>query len=194
MKRIMLAALCLGLLSGCVTPSFSVPTRIGAVPPAPPAQGFFVAQRDLLAAEAKWRQIQPADYTYTLQRACFCTPEFLKPITIEASGSRVMNVTRQPEGIPLPLDHITDALTVEGLFDVIQRAIDDKVARLDVQYDAQYGFPASISIDRNANTTDDEMYYTASGLQPVSKTIIKPKGKTKAKTAKKSSRKVGNKK
>lgn len=44
-------------------------------------------------------------------------------------------------------DYTDDLPTVEGLFDIIQGAIDDRVQRLSVSYDSQYGFPTSVYID-----------------------------------------------
>ena len=156
--------------------------------PAPSTESYFIANRDLLAAETRWRQNRPTHYNYTLQRSCFCTPEFRKPIAIEVSGSTVIKSTLQPDGIPLSLERRADAVSVEGLFDIIRKAVDSKAARIDVQYDPHYGLPLSISIDQNLQMADEEMYYTASEFKAVTK--AKPKAKKKVKkTVKKSSKK-----
>lgn len=188
MKYILLTTLCAGLLSGCVatTPAFTGNTSTVVQHPTPSAESYFIANRDLLAAETKWRQNKPAHYTYTLQRSCFCTPEFRKPIVIEVSGSTVTKST--VDGVPLSLERRADALTTEGLFDIIRKAIDAKAARIDVQYDAQNGRPLSISIDQNTQMADEEMYYTASEFKAVTK--AKPKAKkTVKKTVKKAKKK-----
>ena len=191
MKRIFLATtLCMGLLSGCMAtvPSFPVQNDGVVQHPAPSTASYFIANRDLLAAETKWRQNKPTYYSYTLQRSCFCTPEFRQPIAIEVSGSTVTKSTLQPEGTALSLERRNDAISVEGLFDIIHKAVDSKAARIDVQYDAHYGYPLSVSVDQNPQIADEEMYYTASEFKVMTK--AKPKAKKKVKkTTKKSSKK-----
>lgn len=182
MKRILLTSLCIGLLSGCVaTAPFAPDQNGGAIqhPTPATAETYFIANRDLLAAETRWRQTRPANYTYTLQRSCFCTPEFRKPIALEVSGSTVMKST--VDGLALPLERRADALSVEGLFDIIRKAIDSKAARIDVQYDPNYGLPLSVSIDQNSRVADEEMYYTASDFKAVTKAKAKAKPKKKVK-------------
>lgn len=177
MKYILLTTLCAGLLSGCVATNPALTDNTGTVVqhPAPAAESYFIANRDLLAAETKWRQHRPAHYRYTLQRACFCTPEFRKPIAIEVSGSTVTKST--VDGVALSLERRADALTVEDLFDIIRKAIDSKAARISVQYDLQNGRPLSISVDQNLQIADEEMHYTASDF----KEVTKPKAKKKVK-------------
>lgn len=184
MKYILLTTLCAGLLSGCVATNPALTDNTGTVVqhPAPAAESYFIANRDLLAAETKWRQHRPAHYRYTLQRSCFCTPEFRKPIAIEVSGSTVTKST--VDGVALSLERRADALTVEDLFDIIRKAIDSKAARISVQYDLQNGRPLSISVDQNLQIADEEMHYTASDFKAVTK--AKPKAK---KTTKKSTKK-----
>ncbi|UOG92977.1 MAG: DUF6174 domain-containing protein [Candidatus Thiothrix sulfatifontis] len=188
MKYTLLTTLCAGLLSGCVATNPALTNNTGAPvqQPAASAESYFIANRDLLAAETKWRQHKPAHYRYTLQRSCFCTPEFRKPIDIEVSGSTVTQST--VDGVALALERRADALTVEDLFDIIRKSVDSKAARISVQYDQDNGRPLSISIDQNLQMADEEMHYTASDFKAVTK--AKPKAKKKAKkTVKKSTKK-----
>lgn len=182
MKQLIVGLLGAALLGGCMAPMPVVPDQPNVTPSTPTnnAEAYFLANRDLLAAETKWRQNKPRSYSYTLQRSCFCMPEFLKPIQIEILGNTVTRAT--VEGVPLPLERRANALTVEGLFEIIREAIDDKAHRIDVQYDAEYGFPRSISIDRNAMMADEEVYYTA--------TEFKPKGAATKTSNKRAAKKV----
>ncbi|WMP19199.1 DUF6174 domain-containing protein [Thiothrix lacustris] len=191
MKQLLLATtLCMGLLSGCAAtaPVFSGQNDGGVQHPAPPTASYFIANRDLLAAETKWRQNKPAYYSYTLQRSCFCSPEFRQPMAIEVSGSTVTKSTLQADQTPLPLARRTDAISMEGLFDIIHKAVDSKAARIDVKYDEHYGYPLSVSVDQSVQIADEEMYYTASEFKVMTK--AKPKAKkTVKKTVKKSNKK-----
>lgn len=188
MKRfLLLTALSVGLLSGCVAP---LPVN-NPTPPEPRVPSstvdYFAANRDLLAAETQWHQHKPSRYSYTLQRSCFCSPEFTKPIKIEVSGNSVTKAT--VDDLPLSLERRADALTVEGLFNVVRKALDDKVERLEVRYDPTTGIPLSISVDRSKQIADEEMYYSISDFKTLSN-ATKPKAKAaKAKTVKKTKKK-----
>lgn len=126
----------------------------------------------LQGAQALWKQKQPAHYAYTLQRSCFCPPEFNKPIEVRVFRGLVQQATLLPEGKPLPADRKQDALTVEGLFKIIQDALDSNAESVNVKYDPQFGFPTSISIDRSRMIADEEInlsasdFKVASGLKP----------------------------
>lgn len=181
MKYTLLTTFCAGLLSGCVATNPAFTDNGGAIVqhPAPSADSYFLANRDLLAAETQWRQHKPEHYRYTLQRSCFCTPEFRKPIIIEVSGNSVTQAT--VNGIALPLERRADALTVENLFDIIRKAIDSKAARISVQYDQKNGRPLSISIDQSTQIADEEMYYTASDFKAITQTKASKKAKKASK-------------
>jgi hypothetical protein len=137
----------------------------------PVAKPSNVAQL-LKAAEAKWQQKRPQHYAYTLQRSCFCTEEYRKPISIRVFNGKVQQATLLPEGKPLPAERKGDALTVEGLFAIIRTAITNKAASIEVKYDPQYGFPTTIAIDQDRRMADEEINITASnfaiasGLKP----------------------------
>ena len=130
------------------------------------------ALQQLQTAQALWQQKQPEHYAFTLKRSCFCPPEFNKPIEVRVYRGVIQQATLLPDGKPLPADRKNDAMTVEDLFKMIQDAIAGKAESVEVKYDAQYGFPTSISIDRSRMIADEEVYIAtsdfkvASGLKP----------------------------
>lgn len=130
------------------------------------------ATRQLQAAEAKWKKKRPLHYSYALQRSCFCAPDYRKPIAIRVFRGKVQQASLLPEGTPLPAERKAEALPVEGLFRLVREAIANKAASVVVVYDARYGYPTSISIDRDRMMADEEIHLAvshfnvASGLKP----------------------------
>lgn len=126
----------------------------------------------LQAAQSLWQQKQPEHYAYTLKRSCFCAPDYTKPVEIRVYRGVVQQATILPEGRPLPPDRKTDAITVDGLFKIVQDAINSKAESIDVKYDPQFGFPTAINIDQSRMIADEEMslsatnFKIASGLKP----------------------------
>jgi hypothetical protein len=106
------------------------------------------AQAELDAAMARWDQAGIADYHFTVERFCFCAPAFRGPATIVVRGSEALAPTAPFE----------DVATVPKLHAVVQKAIGDRVERLDVQYDDR-GVPVSIQVDPSTMIADEELSY-----------------------------------
>lgn len=139
---------------------------------------------DLVAAktalnenQTKWATSAIHDYEYVVRTICFCTIESTTPIRQRIENDLVVDSRYD-------CDNKSNALltaicgqqpsqafeqSVTDLFQKIDNAIKQNVALLDVQYDPQYGYPLSISIDPILNLSDDETVFTISDFsQPVS--------------------------
>ena len=173
MKLLIATLLTVTSLGMCAAPSVMASEK--AVPPTKPIvkNPLAEADRQLKAAQAKWQKKRPQHYAYTLQRSCFCTEEYRKPIEIRVFGNKVQQATLQPEGTPLSAERKSEAMTVEGLFRMIREAIVNKSASVTVKYNATYGYPTSISIDRDRMMADEEVYLSASNFKIASG--LKPK-------------------
>ncbi|MGH2942806.1 MAG: DUF6174 domain-containing protein [Solirubrobacteraceae bacterium] len=112
------------------------------------------AQRELDAAKQRWQAAGIGDYHFTVERQCFCAPSFRGPVTIVVRGGAPDATTPAA---------FQDIATVPRLHAIVQQAIDDRVERLDVTYDAR-GVPLAISIDRSSMVADDEIAYLVSGF------------------------------
>ena len=51
--------------------------------------------------------------------------------------------------------------TIEGLFAAIEGAIAMGAAQIDVEFDADMGFPAKVFIDEDLRIADEEAWYSA---------------------------------
>lgn len=117
----------------------------------------------LRRAEVRWSRSGVQDYQVVVQRLCFCGYTRPQRITVRF-GNVVSNVdaeTGQPVVVLMNL--MPD---VPGLFALIREAIEQNAHRLDVSYDATYGFPTFIDIDYIKNAVDDELQIRTSEFQP----------------------------
>lgn len=125
------------------------------------------AAKDLAEARRTWAAQGLLSYRFRFQRICFCGPDATAPLTVVVSRNRVVSVTRADTGETVtPSDSLP--LTVERLYGEIERAIDQGAAALTVRYDPVRGYPISIDIDRDFRVADEEVYYRASDLTPLS--------------------------
>ena len=114
---------------------------------------------------AKWLALGVSDYGFVFHRLCFCEPAALEPVRIRVSQGAVVAVY---DSLGQAIDSLGVALhftvTIDSLFDVVDRAIAMGVARLDVRYHPSFGYPQHIGIDYLSDAVDDEIDLEADSL------------------------------
>ena len=103
-----------------------------------------------------------SNYDYFMQRSCFCIESYTRPGLVQVRSDVITAVTDAETLQPLDPQFF---LTVDGLFDELQNAIDYPAFNIQSQFDDTFGYPTSIGIDFIQNVADDEMFYTASNLR-----------------------------
>jgi len=133
----------------------------------------------------KWQARKLQNYTFTLQRSCFCLPEYTTPMTITVNNGKIVSAVTESlmvemkddgsETTPKMVDVSDRAMTVDQLFNEIKQAIENNAASVNVRYDARWGYPRSIYIDLDRRMADEEIALTSTALKPISgNTVIKP--------------------
>jgi hypothetical protein len=121
-------------------------------------------QTQLQSARRLWRSQGLNDYTYTFSRSCFCVTEYREPATITVRAGAIVSATSVANGRARDLAWYH---TVEGLFDLIQTAIDEDAATLRVEYDSTRGYVTSAYIDIDERMADEELSFQARNLTPL---------------------------
>lgn len=112
----------------------------------------------------KWQGSDLENYSFTLQRNCFCRGDAIRPVNIEVENGKVKSAVFADTGEPLPADVDFNSLTVDDLFKQIGEAFDSGAEKVDVKYDPTYGYPTSIYIDRSSMIADEEVGFTISNF------------------------------
>ncbi len=115
-------------------------------------------QSELDRATSLWRDADISHYRFQSQRGCECVPEVYSPVTIEVVDDAIVDIRYVDSGDPVDPMYLGAFYTIDGLFDVIQEAIDDGAQSIDAVYDPQFGLPLEISIDYELNIADEEFY------------------------------------
>ncbi len=149
------------------TPTVVAPavTPTANAPDVPTANAPDSAQTALLQAQERWEHSSIADYSYTGAWTCFCPEEYRADTQVTVDGGKVTTVSSAAPNvgtIPAPERFVP----IEGLFALIQNAITQNAARIEVSYDETYGYPAELFIDYDERMADEEDRFTISSFAP----------------------------
>lgn len=125
-------------------------------------QNLRAVQEELDAATALWATQIPSSYTLDYERRCLCANagDFVATVT-----AGVVSSVEPAQGIGGD-DEINSAFTVERLFATVQGAIDREAEVVEVDYDADFGYPIRIFIDADGDAEDDELTVIAELTEP----------------------------
>ncbi|MCH7738684.1 MAG: hypothetical protein IIC93_00885 [Chloroflexi bacterium] len=122
------------------------------------------AADELAAARGLWLAADLRSYSFTFQQLCFCPQEITQPVLIEVRYGQVEAVSRPGSELQLDPPSISDYLPVEGLFDLVQGAIDRDADVIEVEYHTAFGYPVSAFFDYVQVASDEELKFEVSGL------------------------------
>ena len=120
---------------------------------------------ELAENRRRWQAVRPAEYTYVLQRSCFCgrTGRF----QIDVRGDTIAGVTHRDTGEALPATEWPGFEAVDGVFDLLEDALRD-ADEVRVVYEATMGYPREIDIDHFREAVDDELSLRLDAVTPLS--------------------------
>ena len=106
----------------------------------------------------KWKSVGWNQYSYVLERQCFCPPEYRKATQIFVENGKVVsaNYVEDAGNTPVSSKVMSDLGTIEYWFEVIRNAHERKADLINVIYDSKLGFPNKIEIDMRTRRADDE--------------------------------------
>ncbi|MDQ3699056.1 MAG: DUF6174 domain-containing protein [Gemmatimonadota bacterium] len=121
-------------------------------------------RRELLQHERAWDARGITDYSYRLERDCFCSADIRTPMRVVVRHGLVVSAVYLPSGDAVPSAILQHVPSVDGLFDIIRDAIGRDAHELRVTYDRERDYPALIEVDYDVGVADDESSYRASEL------------------------------
>lgn len=120
-------------------------------------------QHQLDSALQTYESHEPDAYSFTYSRSCGeCDPQSVQPIRISVSNDHITSAVYVETEAAVPASVSANLKTLRGLFDTVQRMIDDDAASVVVTYDVELGYPKTGSFDPIAEAVDDEWGFTVS--------------------------------
>ena len=107
---------------------------------------------------ARWQALGLNDYTYDVQRICFCP--FREGVRVTVVDGAVAGATDLATGEVLEPNEVQWYLTIDDLFDLVQDAYDRNAHEVQVEFDPSRGYPTRIYIDYSEMIADEELGFT----------------------------------
>ena len=121
--------------------------------------------RDLRSAQALWARRGPVDYEYVVRNQCFCGLGGV-PVRVAVVNGSVQSATIVATGQPVPSSSLQMYRDIEGLFGVLEDAIERDAVRVDAEYDDTFGFPSLVAIDYRSHIADEEFGWVIDSFTP----------------------------
>src|SRR5262245_33804523 len=119
-------------------------------------------RREYDDALAAWKRLGIMNYSFVHARTCECTNEaWTRPARVTVRSGRVVEASDLANGEARNIDYY---LTIDGLFERINKAFEDRAWRVEIDYDRQMHYPASLFIDPDPNMADEEFDVQIHGL------------------------------
>lgn len=125
-------------------------------------------QRELNQNRRQWEAQGIEDYRFVARRACYCGQEAVGPVVVEVRDGEIAAQSYQETDQPVTSTYAGLWPTMDGVFDIVQDAIDRDAHQIRVEYDPQHGFPTSITIDYMEHAIDEELGFIVGAFEVLS--------------------------
>ncbi len=114
----------------------------------------------LTKLENAWKAQKIKNYSFTLERSCFCAPKSgSMQFKVSNGTSKISNVSKG-----LNANDLMAFSSIEKLYSRMKTVL-QKGGRVALVMYSQRGYPTQITLDQNIKTTDDELYLTISNFK-----------------------------
>jgi hypothetical protein len=122
-------------------------------------------QSRLDSHRALWESSGRSGYQMEYRRNCFCAPDTTSPVVVSVNDGAIDSVVYAETGEPVGEAMLEFFPDVDGMFDILQDAIDEEAASIRVDYHEESGYPVNIYIDYSTMMADEELGFSVSSLE-----------------------------
>ena len=113
----------------------------------------------------KWDSEMASNYQFNFQWSCYCAMDFVAEANIIVRENRVHSAAFVEGDVPIPHNVATERYeAIDGLFDILQSAIDENAHTIAANYHPDLGYPIEVWIDYEKNSVDEELGFTIHNL------------------------------
>ena len=120
--------------------------------------------RQLRTHEALWAEKGAETYSIRVELHCACTDPY--DVELQVVDGEVVSGVHVFSGDVLTPEELAVQLTVVEFFDVVEDALNRRVAGVSISYDQDIGYVQHMYIDYNGGATSDDVEYFISEYTP----------------------------
>ena len=112
-----------------------------------------------------WDSQMASNYQFNFRWSCYCTMDFVAEVNITVRENRIQGAAFVEGDVPIPLDAAIERYKVmDGLFDLLQSAINENAHTIAAKYHLEMGYPTEVWIDYEQNSVDEELGFSIHNL------------------------------
>ncbi|NNC54273.1 MAG: hypothetical protein HKO07_00980 [Pseudomonadales bacterium] len=108
-------------------------------------------------SQQRWQRASLHNYSYTMQRSCYCTDDYTRAMRVRVRGGQVIDALYVDDGQHVPDKVLQSLQTIDQWFAYIDAGLRKPYFKLDADYHPQLGYPLSIRADIRQQVADDEL-------------------------------------
>ncbi len=120
---------------------------------------------ELQANKDKWLSKNIKEYQIEMQKICYCDPDAVRMMIFQISNDEIKEVLYADTGEAVNPSYYNDSNTIEGLFALVEQALNEKPEDIIIAYDEEFGYIKQVTVDYKANLADDEFTFIVSNLR-----------------------------
>lgn len=121
---------------------------------------------EVQANKDKWLAHGIKQYQIEMQKICFCAPDAVRMMIFQVAEDEIQDVRYADSGNEVDPSHYDQSNTIEGMFALVEQALEKNPANISISYDNKYGYIKELSVDYQENIADDEITFIASNMKP----------------------------
>jgi hypothetical protein len=114
--------------------------------------------------EALWSEHGASSYAVQIERRCLCDDPY--EVELEVVDGEIVSGVHVFSRDALTPAELAEQLALGDLFDVVEDALDRRVAGVSVSYDPQIGYVRQLYVDYDGSTTSDDVEYLVAEYTP----------------------------
>ncbi len=121
---------------------------------------------EIQANKEKWLSHAVNEYQIEMQKICFCAPDVVRLMIFEIANNEIKTARYADTGGEVDPSHYNQYSTIEGIFLLVEQALEKNPADISIAYDEEYGYIKEFSVDYQVHIADDEITIIASNMKP----------------------------
>jgi Family of unknown function (DUF6174) len=119
-----------------------------------------------LEGRTLWNAKNLSNYSYTLQRSCFCEVGIAKAIRLEVRNGTLSSVKYVDSGLEVTENNLRpNIFKIEAFFDLIDTTLAEGGTVEPLSFDSTFGYPTRMNVDPIPDAADDGIDYFLSDLK-----------------------------